>query len=397
MGHIMKRKRLLACLILVLGAALLLNPLKARAAGGNQPTLGDTLCLPGVYFEDPGDCLPLGPSEYLTRMARVGMRFPVRPLAVQDLGSEWAASPYYYAKVTPENANQEKMRIFNSLESAVEGKEPVRSIYPGFNYVSYIDLEFVDGRKYYRISPGEWVRGGELSGNVVVTPFRGLELLGTPETRFGWVLFTVQAQRTPGYNPTDYAGESYTRYDVLRVYDSVEVNDLTWHMIAPNRWIEQRFLALVYPRAEPPNGVDNGRWIELNLFEQTLAVYDGNRMVFATLVSSGLPGYWTRPGLFQITEKMEVTPMSGYFMADRSDFYYLEDVPWTLYFDQRRAFHGTYWHNSFGYVTSHGCANLSFGDSHWLYDWAILGDWVYVWDPSGETPEDPSLYGEGGA
>jgi lipoprotein-anchoring transpeptidase ErfK/SrfK len=68
-----------------------------------------------------------------------------------------------------------------------------------------------------------------------------------------------------------------------------------------------------------------------------------------------------------------------------------------MYFDQARALHGAYWHNSFGYKQSHGCVNLSPADSQWLYMWGDVGDWVYVWDPSGETPTDPSLYGAGGA
>jgi lipoprotein-anchoring transpeptidase ErfK/SrfK len=87
--------------------------------------------------------------------------------------------------------------------------------------------------------------------------------------------------------------------------------------------------------------------------------------------------------------------MSGATAADRSDYYYLEDVPWTMYYDEARAFHGAYWHNSFGYPRSHGCVNLSLGDSHWLFDWAAVGDYVYVYDPSGRTPTDPSLFGSG--
>ena len=43
----------------------------------------------------------------------------------------------------------------------------------------------------------------------------------------------------------------------------------------------------------------------------------------------------------------------------QDDFYYLEDVPWTMYFDEARALHGAYWHNGFGYPHSHGCVNLS--------------------------------------
>ena len=89
--------------------------------------------------------------------------------------------------------------------------------------------------------------------------------------------------------------------------------------------------------------------------------------------------------------------MRGAFEADRSDAYYLEDVPWTMYYDKARALHGAYWHNGFGTPRSHGCVNMSVGDARWLYDWASEGDWVYVWDPSGETPTDPELFGDGGA
>jgi hypothetical protein len=84
--------------------------------------------------------------------------------------------------------------------------------------------------------------------------------------------------------------------------------------------------------------------------------------------------------------------MRGGVEKDGSDRYYLEDIPWAMFFDQGRAFHGEYWHDHLGYRSSHGCANLSFSDARWLYEWARLGDWVYVWDPSGQTPVDPRLY-----
>jgi lipoprotein-anchoring transpeptidase ErfK/SrfK len=89
--------------------------------------------------------------------------------------------------------------------------------------------------------------------------------------------------------------------------------------------------------------------------------------------------------------------MRGSFTADRSDYYYLEDVPWTMYFDQQRAMHGTYWHDDFGTPQSRGCVNLSPGDAHWVFEWAEEGDWVHVYDPSGETPVDPDQYHSGGA
>ena len=88
--------------------------------------------------------------------------------------------------------------------------------------------------------------------------------------------------------------------------------------------------------------------------------------------------------------------MGGAFEADRSDYYFLEDVPWILYYDESRALHGAYWHNRFGYPRSHGCVNLPLADAHWIYDWAEEGTWVYVFDPTGETPTDPSKFGPGG-
>ncbi len=165
-------------------------------------------------------------------------------------------------------------------------------------------------------------------------------------------------------------------------------------MIGLDQWVEARKVAQVSINTQSPDG-SNGtsRWIDVNLSEQSLAVYDDYQLVFATMIASGLDPFWTRPGLFQIKVKKESETMRN---NDPSDFYYLEDVPWTMYFDGPRALHGAYWRTCFGYPQSHGCVNLSVGDAHWLFNWARVGDWVYVHDPTGKTPTDPALY-TGGA
>jgi lipoprotein-anchoring transpeptidase ErfK/SrfK len=163
------------------------------------------------------------------------------------------------------------------------------------------------------------------------------------------------------------------------------------------QWLERRYIRQFKANPTPPEGVDNGRWIEVNLYEQTLAVYDNNTLVFATLVATGMDPFFTRPGLFKIERKLDLETMSGAFEADGSDYYYLEDVPWTMYFDEARALHGAYWRTWFGFEQSHGCVNLSVADARWIYEWAHEGDYVYVWDPSGKTPTDPALYTKGGA
>ncbi|MCH7481008.1 MAG: L,D-transpeptidase [Chloroflexi bacterium] len=385
-------KRTFSTFVLAMSIGVL-APAGARAAGQSQLPLTETLCLPGVYNSSPPDCLPLGPSAYLTRQAQAGLSLPLEPLAAQEPDAELARLPFYYAKVNTLNAP-----VFSSIEDAATKKAaPRRIIEAGLDFVSYLEVRQVEGKKYYLIDPGEWMRGTDLNAGIATSTFVGKQFLRTPERKFGWILFPQESQATPGNSILDFTGRAYTRFDMIQVYASVEVDGFVWHMIGPDEWVQGRHTALVYPMGTPPEGVTNGRWIELNLFEQTIAVYENNQLVYATLTSSGVDGWWTRPGLFQIFQKLESTRMTGSFEADRSDYYYLEDVPWTMYFDEARAFHGTYWHNQFGYERSHGCANLSPGDSQWLFNWAKEGDWVYVWDPSGETPVDPSLYGAGGA
>jgi hypothetical protein len=299
--------------------------------------------------------------------------------------------PYWYARVTRKNAP-----LFTSLESAVAGKPVYSNIETGFDYVTYIDVARVEGNRYFMISPGIWLPGNGVSP--VATPtFQSLEFTSTPKNDFGWVLFELESQATPGYGSSDSTGKQYYRYNILQIYDSREIEGYEWYLIGPDEWVEGHKVARVTPKPTPPEGVTGDRWIEVNLAEQVLAVYDKRQLVFAALISTGIYGAWTQPGLFQIYQEKEAETMSGAFTADRSDYYYLEDVPWTMYFDQARALHGTYWHNGFGVPTSRGCVNLSPGDAQWVYNWAEVGDWVYVWDPTGETPTDPELYGSGGA
>jgi hypothetical protein len=325
-------------------------------------------------------------------MAQQGITFPLTPLPATRFEFSPESMPFLYLRV---KANPPL--IFGSAEFAAAGEPVKQYLRPGLTYLTFVDHRVIDGRYYYMIEPGAWVRGVDVDINVSPSSFTGLAFHSNPQNRFGWTIYPLQTQSNTSVENPQYTGRFLDRYAVIQVYNTIEIDGIEWHLIGPDEYIQAQHAALVYPADGPPEGVTNGRWIEINLYEQTLAVYDNGRLVYATLTASGLPGWWTRPGLFQITQKVETTPMSGAFEADFSDWYYLEDVPWTMYFDELRALHGAYWHNSFGQQMSHGCANLAPGDAQWIYWWAQIGDWVYVWDPSGETPTDPSLYTEGGA
>jgi lipoprotein-anchoring transpeptidase ErfK/SrfK len=372
-------------------ALLLTNlPSPALAAEPRQ----DNLCPTGVPISQSMGCNPFSSAYELHRMLETGKFFFEEPLPATSPDLSLTQLPFYYARVNTANAP-----IFASPADAAAGK-PVQSyLEGGLVYVTYIDVEEISGKNYYMIDFGQWMRRGDISPNQLYSQFMGLQFTATPAHPFGWVLDAqtngqVQPRKAPSQSAS-FGNRYYNQYDGIQVYSTREAEGLRWYEVGPDLWLESRQVRLILPNTTSQEGVANNRWIEVNLEQQSLSVYQDGQLVYATLIATGLPGVWTRPGLFQIYERHESTLMKGAFEADRSDYYFLEDVPWTMYFDDSRALHGAYWRARFGFEQSHGCVNLSVADSHWLFNWAAEGDWVWVHDDSGRTPSD--FVGAGGA
>ncbi|HNS63388.1 MAG TPA: L,D-transpeptidase [Anaerolineaceae bacterium] len=351
------------------------------------------LCLPGVYRTDPGDCLPLGPSTFITELAQRGISYPIRPLPAQKPDPALQYAPDAYLSVT-----SGAISMYATLYDAISGS-PVQSL--GAGLMKYLAItQRVDRAEgiFYGLTSGLWVRAADIDASCCIRSgrFQGLLFADNPPNSFGWIVDQAVPRTAPGYLAPEKKMTLY-RETVVQIFDVQTADNTKWYMIGLDTWVERRYIRQMVVNPTPPEGIDRNRWIEINLYEQTLAVYEDNRLVFATLIASGIDPFFTRPGLFQVYEKLEKTNMSGAFEPDRSDYYYLENVPYTLYFDEARAIHGAYWRTLFGYPQSHGCINLSIGDAAWIYSWADVGDWVYVWDPSGETPTDPKFYTSGGA
>ncbi len=351
------------------------------------------LCLPGVYRTDPGDCLPLGPSTFITELAQRGISYPIRPLPAQKPDPALQYAPDAYLSVT-----SGAISMYATLDDAISGS-PVQSLGAGLmKYLAIIQrVDRAEGI-FYGLTSGLWVRAADIDASCCIRSgrFQGLLFADNPPNSFGWIVDQAVPRTAPGYLAPEKKMTLY-RETVVQIFDVQTADNTKWYMIGLDTWVERRYIRQMVVNPTPPEGIDRNRWIEINLYEQTLAVYEDNRLVFATLIASGIDPFFTRPGLFQVYEKLEKTNMSGAFEPDRSDYYYLENVPYTLYFDEARAIHGAYWRTLFGYPQSHGCINLSIGDAAWIYSWADVGDWVYVWDPSGETPTDPKFYTSGGA
>ena len=136
------------------------------------------------------------------------------------------------------------------------------------------------------------------------------------------------------------------------------------------------FVSEIYDRGVRPIGVGlDERWIDVDLTTQTLTAYEGDSPVFQRAISSGTWEYPTVTGQFRIWLTYESQTMDGTLLGFD---YYLEDVPYVMYFYGDYAIHGTFWHNNFGTPTSHGCVNMSREDAGWLYNWAGLGTLVNV-------------------
>ncbi|TLM99873.1 hypothetical protein FDZ73_20905, partial [bacterium] len=77
------KRALLVCLLVALSASGVQFYQPALAAGGRQVNVDGVvapLCLPGIYIYAPGDCLPTGPSAYLSELAQKGITLPLAPL-----------------------------------------------------------------------------------------------------------------------------------------------------------------------------------------------------------------------------------------------------------------------------------------------------------------------------
>ena len=353
----------------------------------SEDYFGLPLCLPGMSSD--GTCLAYGPAQTVNELIDEGFPYPIRALAAANPPDELGNIPINIAKINlPE---EEPALTYQTFEDAVAEINPVGQIEPAaLRYVSYLVKMDNEDDTYVRLTNGDWVRAAPAA----YTDFQGLLFFETPGNDFGWII-----DQTPSYSAPSITAEEngtrYYQYDVVQVYRTVEANGITWFQIAPDEWVNSLKTRVVNVKTTPPENMDIDRWIEVNLLQQTLCVYEDGELVFAALVATGVAPFYTQPGVFEVYDKQPLKTMQGSFEADRSDYYYLEEVPWTMFFDQSRALHATYWHTMFGYKQSHGCINLSPGDANWLYQWAELGDVVWVHDPSGETPTDQDSYGPG--
>ncbi|WP_374688057.1 L,D-transpeptidase [Promineifilum sp.] len=240
-----------------------------------------------------------------------------------------------------------------------------------------------EGRLWYMIDLGEWVRAEDIKLGTV-SEFSGVEVRTQPHRPFGWVLVDFEYSEAPGAEPGPTAIK-LPRYTPVEVYGAaVDEEGWIWYDIGHGRWMKQTYVSIIDLSPRPAEVGPDEYWVEVDLYEQNFAAYEGDRMVYAGLVSSGLNRWPTYEGIYQVWERHLATMMTG--AEGKIDYYVNEDVPHTMYFNVDIALHGAYWHDRFGYKHSHGCVNMPPRDAEWIYFWSEnapndLWVWVHTSDP----------------
>ena len=136
------------------------------------------------------------------------------------------------------------------------------------------------------------------------------------------------------------------------------------------------------------------KWVDISIENQTLTLWEGERPVYATLVSTGQDGMKdprkskaTVRGTFRVkykhvtvtmdsneglggAEAKAADPSYGKTRRRGEGQYKLTDVPYVQYFEGGYALHAAYWHDVFGFARSHGCVNMSPIDAHRVFSWS---------------------------
>jgi hypothetical protein len=177
-------------------------------------------------------------------------------------------------------------------------------------------------------------------------------------------------------------GDPITVSDWVAGEEVFEGADL-WAKLGEGRFAYARNVgrnAPVVPITPPPDAPTWGKWIDIHLTQQLMTAYDGLTPVRTIVVTTGMAGWETPPGLFYILHRVANETMTNDAIG-AEHYYKLEDVLFTQYFtDFGHALHFAWWRTpeTIGRPGSHGCVNMLLDDSRFMWDWADIGTPILI-------------------
>ena len=234
-----------------------------------------------------------------------------------------------------------------------------------------------NGRTWYKSTKG-LVAPADRFWLTVGAKFKGVELDGTNvKLPIAWV---YGGRKTAPSYEIDLDTKKAKPAKAIEVFTAIqltgreeEVGGFRYSETRDGAWVKNIHIRVTRPAAKPKDAGENERWVDVNLSEQTLVVFQGERPIYAALISSGKKSsvkdkdHSTPTGQWRVREKHITTTMDGDGSAAGDLPYSIEDVPYVLYFHQSYALHGAFWHRNFGVQMSHGCVNLAPLDAKWVF------------------------------
>jgi hypothetical protein len=227
-----------------------------------------------------------------------------------------------------------------------------------------------DHRKFAVLLDGRLIGEDKIKPHLA-SPFHGIALDGSLPFPFAMVRRRDAETFDRSGNTTGHLAYG----DIVRLNGKLLPRDQRFYFETEDRrWLREDQVA-VFDTPPPPTSFDwkKTKWVDVSIQYQSLVLYEGERPVYATLVSTGVDG-WGDPkttrstvqGEFRIDYKHVTTTMDA---DDPESHFELRDVPWVQYFEGGYALHAAYWHDDFGRARSHGCVNLSPVDARRLFFW----------------------------
>ncbi|MCU0657744.1 MAG: L,D-transpeptidase family protein [Polyangiaceae bacterium] len=265
------------------------------------------------------------------------------------------------------------------------------------------------------------------------SPWHGLDLSNpakAPPLPFAWVRTSdAKAYKMSNDGKPRERGALEKRSVVMLTGRKVSGPDGFYWELKNGLFIKANHAGVVRTPDEWPEAAKKGqKWIEVSIDNQTLTLWEGQKPVFATMVSTGQDGKKdpkttksTVQGSFTIqskhvtatmdsnegsgsnagpkkssgggkasegeknakkgggekftaavsktAEKRAVDPEYGVTKRRGEGTFWLRDVPYVQFFEKAYALHVAYWHDVFGIARSHGCINLAPVDGRFINSW----------------------------
>jgi lipoprotein-anchoring transpeptidase ErfK/SrfK len=243
--------------------------------------------------------------------------------------------------------------------------------------VAITGTEHVDEGTYVRTAGARWVALRDLSW---ARPAERAGIFYEPGEAVGSVAFLrADARAWPTVEEASRQRGAalatsvlFTRRDPVHVREAQSYRGRQYVRVDAG-WLAAHALQRPEVPAAPTDLRPDERWVDVDRARQVLIAFEGERPVFATLVSTGRAGNPTAPGEHRVWVKLATTDMSNVDNVDlysATALYTVSRVPWVMFFHNDQALHGAFWHDRFGAAASHGCVNLAPRDAAWLYTWA---------------------------